>query len=272
VRPRWGLAAVAALLVAAAAPSLAYPDPDKAYTFPSECSGVRHFVYDFVGLLSEPQGEVVEQDGCALYREDGAHLVLAIVPDLGGEAIDSYALHLVRDWGIGDKDRLDGILVLYAMDDGTGSGQGAVRVEVGYGLEGVVNSLMSREAVESMESIQAQDLANGSTEAEATSHALAAGAAGLALFTQQNYEGSSQGVPSGGGGGGFSIPWWGWLLIAAAVLTVLGAGGRRGGSGFLTGLLLGGLLRRGGGGGGQGRGGGGFGGGKSGGGGWNGKL
>lgn len=279
MRPRTLLAG--ALLLLLVAPASAYPSPSSAWTFSSDCSGSRHFVYDFVGLLDDTQGSYVESRGCDLYREDGAHLVLAIVEDLGGESIDSYALHLVREWGIGDRERLDGLLVLYAVDDGTGSG--AVRVEVGYGLESVVNSLAAREAVESMEALKASDLANGSTERDATTHALAAGASGLALFTQQNYNGTAQDVgPAGGGGDGFGIPWWGWVLIVAlVVLMSLSGAGRRGrgsaGSGFLTGLLLGGLLRRGGGRGGggwggRGRGGGGFGGGKSGGGGWGGKL
>jgi uncharacterized protein len=252
----------------------ALPDPADAGRFDSPCAlqNDRHFVYDFVGLLDEAEGALVEDEACELYQEDGAHLVLAIVPGLDGESIDAYALDLVRGWGIGDAERLDGLLVLYALDDGTGSGSGAVRIEVGYGLESTVNSLVAREAVDSMAALKRSLLENGSTDSDATSHALASGAAGLALFTRSNLEGQAGAADSPGFVS--TIPWWVWLVVALVVLSVVLGGGRsRGGGGLRPGGGFGGPPMGGGfGGGRRGGGSGGFGGGKSGGGGWGGKL
>lgn len=255
------------------------PDPNAAPGyFDSLCTyeNDRRFVFDYVGLMRPvagnglTYGEDVELGACDLYQEDGVHLALVLVPNLGGHDLDRYAVDLVRAWGLGDEKRLDGLLVLYTADDGFG--RDAVRVEVGYGLEGVVNANIAREAVDGMVRVKRERIENGSTEAEATAHALAAGTNALALFTQSNHEGVA-GAASGAGG--FRIEWWMVLIAIVVLMSLLGRRGR-GIGGFAGGMVLGGMMRRGGrGGGGFGggrSGGGGFGGGKSGGGGWGGRF
>ena len=55
---------------------------------------------------------------------------------LGDSSIDEYAASLFKKWGLGhDKKRKDGLLVLFVP--GT-AGHRLVRIEVGYGLEGVL--------------------------------------------------------------------------------------------------------------------------------------
>lgn len=265
LRTGLALVCIAALLLP---PGVAgYPNPDRAKHFDSDClaENNRRFVFDYVGLLDFVQGDSVEANACALYQEDGAHQVLVIVPDLDGESIDQYAVHLLREWGIGDDDRLDGLLLLYTMDDGYG--QGALRVEVGYGLEGTINSLVAREAVDAAARLKQQALENGSSDRQATAHALSATASGLALFAATNLEGSAGKAESGGV---LSWPWWVWIIMLVLLAGLVGGRRGRGSGSFLAGMILGGMMRRGPGGGRGG--GGGFGGGKSGGGGWNGRL
>ncbi|MEK6985019.1 MAG: TPM domain-containing protein [Candidatus Thermoplasmatota archaeon] len=256
------------------------PDPNKAPGyFDSLCTyeNDRRFVFDYIGLMRPvagnglTYGEDVELGACDLYQEDGVHLALVLVPNLGGHDLDSYAVDLVRAWGLGDEQRLDGLLVLYTADDGFG--RPAVRVEVGYGLEGVVNANVAREAVDGIVALKKSRIENGSSEPEATAHALAAGTNALALFTQSNHEGVAG--EASGDGGGFRIQWWMILIAVVVLMSLLGRRGR-GVGGFAGGMILGGMMRRGGrGGGGFGggrSGGGGFGGGKSGGGGWGGRF
>ncbi|HUR62496.1 MAG TPA: TPM domain-containing protein [Candidatus Thermoplasmatota archaeon] len=267
---------IAALLLL---PSLAaaYPDAGAAPRyFPSDCfpGADRRFVHDFIGLMDEGEAAVVEARACLLYNETSAHVVLALVPGLEGESLEGYATHLFEAWGIGAKGHDDGLLVLYVRDDGSGSG--AVRVETGYGLEGTINSLIARQAVDSMAQVRQQALANGSTEPQATAHALAAGTLGLVGFLRGNYrDGHFTAVEDEP-----EDSEWDWpsLLLVAVVVLVLGLASRRrrgrfGGGGWGGRGGWGGGMGGGGWGGGRGgRGGGGFGGGRSGGGGWGGRL
>lgn len=64
-------------------------------------------------------------------------LVVATVSDLGGYDIADYGYQLGRAWGIGDKERNDGALLLVAPNDRR------VRIEVGYGLEGYLTDALS---------------------------------------------------------------------------------------------------------------------------------
>lgn len=52
------------------------------------------------------------------------------VPDLGGDSLENYAVERFRKLGLGDKERNDGVLLLYEKEGGH------VRIEVGYGMEG----------------------------------------------------------------------------------------------------------------------------------------
>ncbi|ANY20265.1 hypothetical protein A6F68_01754 [Tsuneonella dongtanensis] len=55
--------------------------------------------------------------------------VVATIPSLEGYDIADYGYRLGRAWGIGDKERNDGVMLLVAPNDRK------VRIEVGYGLE-----------------------------------------------------------------------------------------------------------------------------------------
>jgi uncharacterized protein len=64
-------------------------------------------------------------------------LVVATVGDLQGYDISDYGYQLGRAWGIGDKARNDGAILLVAPNDRR------VRIEVGYGLEGYLTDALS---------------------------------------------------------------------------------------------------------------------------------
>ncbi|MGZ0784939.1 TPM domain-containing protein [Pseudomonas saponiphila] len=62
-------------------------------------------------------------------------VVVVTVPSLGGYSIEEFGLQLGRHWGIGQKDKNNGVLLLVAKDDRQ------VRIEVGYGLEGRIDDI-----------------------------------------------------------------------------------------------------------------------------------
>jgi uncharacterized protein len=68
----------------------------------------------------------------ALDKQSHRQFVVATIPDLQGYEISDYGYQLGRAWGIGSKDKNDGVLLLVAPKERK------VRIEVGYGLEGVL--------------------------------------------------------------------------------------------------------------------------------------
>lgn len=94
-------------------------------------------VVDNAQLLS-PQAEAqITGKLEALEQQTGRQLVVATIPDLQGYPIEDYGYQLGRTWGIGDKDRDDGVLLLVAPKERS------VRIEVGYGLEPVLTDALS---------------------------------------------------------------------------------------------------------------------------------
>ena len=70
--------------------------------------------------------------GVAVDKRTGAQAVVVVVDSLQGMSRDDYALEILRTWGIGQKDKNNGVLLLVAIADR------AVKIEVGYGLEGAL--------------------------------------------------------------------------------------------------------------------------------------
>jgi uncharacterized protein len=72
------------------------------------------------------------------YREQSGHEIgVLIVPTLGDNSLEDYAHDVFKAWGIGQKDKDDGVLFLVAIQEKK------ARVEVGYGLEGELTDLES---------------------------------------------------------------------------------------------------------------------------------
>ena len=100
-------------------------------------------VVDNARILS-PQ---VEQDLTTklenLETTTGRQLVVATVPSLDGYPIEDYGYQLGRTWGIGEKGKNTGVILLVAPNDRK------VRIEVGYGLEPVLTDALSSVIIQS---------------------------------------------------------------------------------------------------------------------------
>ena len=69
-------------------------------------------------------------------------IVVVILNTLNGYSIEEYANELGRFWGIGQKDKNNGVILLISMNDKK------MRIEVGYGLEGALTDAISKEIIE----------------------------------------------------------------------------------------------------------------------------
>lgn len=94
-------------------------------------------VVDSAGVLSPADEAQLDEELAKLEADTGRQLVVATVPDLQGYEIEEYGYQLGRAWGIGEKDRDDGALLIIAPKERK------VRIEVGYGLEGVLTDALS---------------------------------------------------------------------------------------------------------------------------------
>lgn len=87
-------------------------------------------VVDQAGLLSPSVQQQLTRKLAAYQRANGTQVVVVTLKDLGGLPIDQYGYQLGRHWGIGQKGKDTGALLIVAPN------QKKVRIEVGYGLEG----------------------------------------------------------------------------------------------------------------------------------------
>ena len=92
----------------------------------------REYVVDTAGIVSAKNRAQIEKIGEDLREKTKAEIVVVTVRTLGDADIESYANKLFRSWGIGDKQKENGVLLLIAKDDRK------FRIEVGYGLEGKI--------------------------------------------------------------------------------------------------------------------------------------
>ena len=86
-------------------------------------------VVDRADLLTPAQERQLAAASEALEREVGPQFVIVTVPTLQGYPILEYSVDLGRHWGVGSRERNDGLILLVARNERQ------VRVEVGYGLE-----------------------------------------------------------------------------------------------------------------------------------------
>lgn len=94
-------------------------------------------VNDFAGVMDASVRENLEGTLAALAAKTGAEVAVAAVPDMGGLDVNTYAAELFKAWGIGSKERNDGVLLLLALKERK------TRIEVGYGLEPLITDAKS---------------------------------------------------------------------------------------------------------------------------------
>ncbi|NWK95499.1 methanol dehydrogenase [Sphingobium lactosutens] len=97
-------------------------------------------VVDAANLLDPAQEQALSQKLIEQKKASGRSLVVATIPDLQGYEIADYGYRLGRNWKIGDKDS-NGALLIIAPNDRK------IRIEVGYGLEGILTDALSSQIV-----------------------------------------------------------------------------------------------------------------------------
>ncbi len=205
------------------------------------------YVSDFANVVDTDSKAALEQYCGQIEQATGAQMAFVTIPSLEGEAIEDVANDIFHGWGIGQKGKDNGVLLLLV------SGDKRFRLEIGNGLEPILPDGLDGQILLEMrpalragqygQALMAGAQRIGSILAQDKGVALPGGLPGR-LPRQEIREHPVHGLP------------WPIILGGIVLIFLLFRGGGRGGGGFFTGMLLGQLL----GGGSRYRGGGGYGG------------
>lgn len=216
-------------------------------------------VNDFTQTLSASQKQQLEQKLVAFDDSTSNQIAVVIVKSVGEYDINEYALELGRKWGVGGKDKNNGVILLIAIGDRK------LSIQTGYGLEGALPDIYTKRIIEN-------DIKPFFKEGNYYA-GIDAGTNSIISLIKGEYKNDKPKAKSGGGKGaaGFIV-----IIIVIVIAIILKKGGGGGGGNQVIGgrgvadalfwsMLLGGGGRNSGGGGfgggfGGGSGGGGFGG------------
>ena len=116
-------------------------------------------VIDQTGTLTAEQTATLEQTLTAFEARKGSQLAVLMVASTAPEEVEEFALRVAEKWKLGRKKVDDGAILVVAKNDR------AVRIEVGYGLEGALNDLTSKRIISEtiLPRFKAQDYFGGIT-------------------------------------------------------------------------------------------------------------
>lgn len=101
-------------------------------------------VTDLTQTLSKREVTQLEQKLADFEAKRGSQVAVLIVPTTQPETIEQYSIRVVETWKLGRKGVDDGVLLLVAKQDR------ALRIEVGYGLEGILPDAIARHIIDEM--------------------------------------------------------------------------------------------------------------------------
>ena len=205
---------------------------------------------DYAGVVSQATQERLNTALLNLEKSDSTQIQVVVFQKMESDSsLEDYTVRVARAWRLGQTNLNNGAILFVFMDDR------AMRIEVGYGLEGAIPDATAKRIIED-EIIP--HFRSGNVE-----QGLVAGTQALIQAAQGEYQGTGRTV--GGSGRRRGAPAWvGFLIFLFILFSIIGStrrhrgySYRRGGRTVWGGPFIGGL----GGGGGGWSGGGGFGGG-----------
>ena len=90
------------------------------------------YVSDFAHVIDAASKSQLEAYAASVEQATGAQMAFVTIPSLEGEPIEDVANTIFRAWGVGEKGKDNGIMLLLSIGDHRS------RLEVGYGLEPIL--------------------------------------------------------------------------------------------------------------------------------------
>ncbi len=107
-------------------------------SIPAKPSG---YINDYANLLSPPAKEKLKNILYDFEKETTNQIVIATFDSLDGQSLEDFSIHLAEKWKVGTKKNDNGIILLIFKKEHE------VRIEVGYGLEGVLPDIKAEQII-----------------------------------------------------------------------------------------------------------------------------
>jgi uncharacterized protein len=101
-------------------------------------------VVDSIGRVSAEVETQINSELISFQQSGGPQIAVAVIDSTGNATPENYSIDLARTWGIGDKGKDNGVLLLIALTDRT------LRIEVGSGVEGELTDVTAGRIVDSV--------------------------------------------------------------------------------------------------------------------------
>jgi uncharacterized protein len=101
----------------------------------------RGYVNDYANIIDPQRAQQIDAACASIRQSAGTQIAVVTVPSLNGSAIEDVAMKYLMDWGVGQKNKDNGVVILVARDERR------VRIEVGYGMEGILPDGLAGEII-----------------------------------------------------------------------------------------------------------------------------
>lgn len=92
------------------------------------------YVFDFQHVIDDAVETDINEIAKKLQEEGKMELMIVTIPTIGELEPYEYGMKFFREWGIGDAEKDNGLLIYITTD--MGAGKNVIRFSTGYGLEG----------------------------------------------------------------------------------------------------------------------------------------
>ena len=160
-------------------------------------------VNDYTGTLTAQQINTMEHKLVAYNDSTSTQILVMLVDDLQGYSIEQYATEIGHSWGVGQKDKGNGLVILVKPKKGNERGQ--VNISPGYGMEAYVTDATAKLIIEKemIPAFKEDDYYTGIDNAVNVIINLCSG-----QFTQDDYADGDNPIP-------------GWLIIIVIIVLIL---------------------------------------------------
>ena len=160
-------------------------------------------VNDYAGTLTASQIQTLERKLVAYNDSTSTQILVLLVDDLQGYSVEQYATEIGHSWGVGQKGKNNGVVILVKPKKGSEGGK--VTISPGYGMEEYVTDATAKVIIERemIPAFKENDYYTGIDNAVNTIMGLCSG-----KFTQDEYA------------DGGSIPGWLTLLLIIAIIII----------------------------------------------------
>ncbi len=160
-------------------------------------------VNDYSGTLSSSQINTLEHKLVAYNDSTSTQILVLLVNDLNGYSIEQYATEIGHHWGVGQKGKNNGVVILVKPKKGSERGQ--VNISPGYGMEEYVTDATAKVIIEKemIPAFSEDDYYTGIDNAVNVIMDLCSG-----KFTQDEYANGGEPIPA-------------WVMIAFIIILIL---------------------------------------------------